>query len=152
MVETVVCYLEKDNCFLMLHRNKREKDINKGKWIGVGGHIEKGETPEQAIKREVKEETSLDILECEKRGVVVFKSENSNEKMHIFTSKKFIGQVGDCDEGDLRWISKEDVTDLPLWEGDRIFLPNILHGGTFFSYQFNYVKDHLISYEVKNDL
>jgi len=151
MVETVLCYLERGDHFLLLLRNKRKNDINHGKWIGVGGHIEKGETPEEAIKREVKEETNLDLLNYQKRGVILFKNEDKTEKMHIYSSKDFAGELGDCDEGELKWIKKEEIPHLSLWEGDRIFLPLLINGDPFFSFELNYCQDRLVSYKIKND-
>ncbi|HNX16535.1 MAG TPA: 8-oxo-dGTP diphosphatase [Bacilli bacterium] len=151
MVETVLCYLERDDHFLLLLRNKRKNDINHGKWIGVGGHIEKGETPEEAIKREVKEETNLDLLNYQKRGVILFKNEDKIEKMHVYSSKDFAGELSDCDEGELKWIKKEEIVNLSLWEGDRIFLPLLINGDPFFSFELNYCQDRLVSYKIKND-
>lgn len=152
MIETVLCYLEKDDSFLMLYRNKKINDINHGKWIGVGGHIEENETPEEAIKREVKEETNLDLLACHKIGVILFKNENKVETMHVFTSKDFRGKLSNCDEGELKWVKKAEMSHLSLWEGDRIFLPNLINGGPYFSYQFDYIEDRLISYKNQNDI
>ncbi len=152
MIETVLCYLEKDDSFLMLYRNKKINDINHGKWIGVGGHIEGNETPEQAIKREVKEETNLDLLDYHKIGVILFKNENKTETMHVFISRNFKGDLSDCDEGELKWIKKDEIPHLSLWEGDRIFLPNLINGGPYFSYQFDYIEDRLISYKNQNDI
>ena len=122
MIATL-CYLEKDNKYLMLYRNKKEIDINKGKWIGVGGKLEKGETPEQCLIREVWEETGYTLNSYEYRGIVIF---NYNEDdplfMYVYTSSNFSGIEKECNEGDLKWIPKDEILDIKLWEGDKIFL------------------------------
>ena len=112
MIATL-CYLEKDNKYLMLYRNKKEIDINKGKWIGVGGKMEKGETPEQCLIREVWEETGYTLNSYEYRGIVIF---NYNEDdplfMYVYTSSNFSGIEKECNEGDLKWIPKNEILDL----------------------------------------
>ena len=105
---TTLCYLEKDNKYLMLHRNKKEIDINKGKWLGVGGKLEDGETPEECLRREVREETGYELNNFEYRGLVIF-NYNADESlfMYLYTSSDFNGIQKECDEGDLKWISKD---------------------------------------------
>lgn len=105
----------------MLHRTKKEQDLNKDKYIGVGGHIEQGESPEDCIRREVKEETGLELTECTLRGVITFVIDDLDEYTFLYTSEHFTGELTGCNEGELEWVPKNRVTDLPLWEGDRIF-------------------------------
>ena len=141
MINTTLCYLEKDGCWLMLHRTKKEHDLNEGKWIGVGGHIEAGETPEACIKREVLEETGLTLHSVCFRGVVDFRSERwEDEAMYLYTSSDFSGEVTDCDEGELAFIPKAEVFSLPLWEGDRAFLSYLLTDEPFFHLEVRYDK------------
>lgn len=148
---TTLCYLEKDSKYLMLHRNKREVDINKGKWVGVGGKLEKNETPEQCLKREVREETGYELKSYDFKGLVVF---NYNEDeplfMYLYTSSDFSGtQKEECEEGELRWIEKNEVLNLNLWEGDRIFLELLYKNSPFFYLTMNYRDDDLINSELE---
>ena len=147
---TTLCYLEKDNKYLMVHRNKKENDINKGKWIGVGGKLEKGETPEQCLVREVFEETGYKLNNYNYKGLVIF---NYNEDeplfMYVYTSSDFSGIEKKCDEGDLKWIPKNEILDLELWEGDKIFLKLLFENSQFFYLTLNYENDSLISTKLK---
>ena len=145
--ETVLAYIEKDDSYLMLFRNKKEKDINANKWIGVGGHIEIGETVEQALFREIKEETGLDVVLYEKRGLIHFNYGELSEIMHLFVIKEVKGNLIDCDEGTLKYIPKNEVLNIPIWEGDRIFLKKLLSNEPYFELELNYLKDRLISYK-----
>lgn len=123
MRETTLCYIEQNGCYLMLHRTKKERDENAGKWIGVGGHLEAGETPQACLLREVREETGLTLTRWRARGVVDFVSDEwGEEKMHLFTADGFTGCLRACDEGDLAWVEKNKINTLPLWQGDQIFL------------------------------
>ena len=141
---TTLCYIEKDGKYLMLHRVKKHHDINAGKWIGVGGHVENGETPEECLLREVKEETGLTLTEYKYRGVVTFVSDKyEGEYMHLFTSSDFVGDIIECDEGDLEWIENERVLSLPAWEGDRIFLELLRKDEPFFSLKLVYEGSNL---------
>lgn len=147
MFESTLCYIEKDNKYLMLYRNKKEKDANAGKWIGVGGGIEPGETPEECVVREVKEETGLTLNSWEYRGRILFVSDvYPEEAMHLFTSKDFSGEMIECNEGTLEWIEKSDVLKLNLWEGDRVFLKYLAEDRSFFNLRLEYQGDSLISY------
>lgn len=129
MVETTLCYIEHAGRVLLLHRTRRDEDPNRGKWIGVGGHIEPGETPEECALREVREETGLRLLDLRSRGVVRFRSDASpDEDMYLFTATAFSGQLRECDEGELKWIEKEKMLELPMWEGDRVFLQLLNEG------------------------
>ena len=147
MVETVLLYLEQDGKYLMLYRNKKKKDINKGKWIGIGGHIEEGETKEEALVRECKEETSLNLLSYSLRGKLVFVIDGYEETCYLYTSLSFEGKIQECDEGELAFVNKEEIFHLPLWEGDVVFLKMLLNDEPYFELRLNYEKDKLISYE-----
>ncbi len=142
-VVTTLCYLEKDNRYLMLHRTKKEKDINKDKYIGVGGHTEHGESPEECVRREVLEETGLTMKSCKLRGLLTFVIDDMDEFTFLYTSKDFEGQEIECSEGELAWIDKKKVFDLPLWEGDKIFFTLLEERQDFFSLKLVYVQDVL---------
>ena len=123
MILSTLCYIEKDGCWLMLHRVKKKNDVNHDKWIGVGGKFEEGESPEDCLLREVREETGLTLTEYRFRGLVTFVSnEAPTEYMHLFTAGGYTGTLRDCDEGTLEWVPIGQVENLPLWQGDKIFL------------------------------
>lgn len=141
---TTLCYIEKDNKYLMLLRNKKEFDENKNKWIGVGGKFEEGESPEECLLREVKEETGLTLKNYRFRGIVTFvSSEYGTEYMHLYTADEFEGELIECNEGELSWIDKDKVPELNLWEGDREFLKLLLEDVPFFSLKLTYEGDNL---------
>ncbi len=118
-----LCYIEQDGRYLMLHRIKKAHDVNEGKWIGVGGHFEADESPDECVIREVREETGLTLTSWRCRAIVTFVSGRSEtEYMHLYTADGFTGVLTDCNEGVLEWIPKQDIYDLELWKGDRIFL------------------------------
>ena len=150
MRNTTLGYLEKDECYLMLHRVKKEKDINKDKWIGIGGGMEKGETPEEGMRREALEETGLTLGKMDYRGIVTFWctdewGENPfGEYMHLFICRDFSGEMRDCDEGTLDWVPVADVEKLPIWEGDKIFLRLLREDVPFFSLKLVYRGNTLI--------
>lgn len=122
MINTTLCYIEKEDKYLMLHRIKKQNDLNKDKWIGVGGKFEDKESPEDCVLREALEETGLTLNKPEFRGIVTFVSdEYETEYMHLFTSKSFSGSLKECSEGVLEWVNKKDVYSLSLWEGDKLF-------------------------------
>ncbi len=136
---TTLCYIEKDNRYLMLHRVKKENDINRDKYIGVGGHFEYAETPEECLLREVYEETGLTLLSYRMRGIVTFVyGDHVVEYMHLFTADDFDGSLKECDEGDLVWVDKDKVCDLPVWEGDKIFFRLLDENSPFFSLKLVY--------------
>lgn len=144
MRNTSLCYIEHDGKYLMLHRVKKEHDENHDKWIGIGGKFEEGESPEDCMLREAKEETGLDILRWRYRGIVTFVSDEwGTEYMHLFTADEFAGNIKDCDEGVLEWISKKELLSLPMWEGDMIFLRLIDSDAPFFSLKLCYKGDVL---------
>ena len=142
---TTLCYIEKEDSYLMLHRVKKENDINKDKWIGIGGHFENAESPEECLLREVKEETGLTLHSWRFRGLVTFVTlQGVAEYMCLFTSDDFSGELAECDEGDLEWVKKERFPELNLWEGDYIFLRLLEERETFFSLKLVYDGDELI--------
>ena len=146
MKNTATCYLEHGGRYLMMHRTKKESDPNEGKYIGVGGHFEEGESPEDCIAREVFEETGLRMLSLRYRGIVTFVSDLwETEYVHVFTSDRFEGELHPCDEGELCWIEKEALFDYPIWEGDAVFLRLIAQNAPFFSLKLVYEGDRLTS-------
>lgn len=144
---TTLCYLEKNDSYLLLHRIKKQNDINKDKWIGVGGHFEDFESPDECLVREVFEETGLKLNSYQFRGIVTFVSHDSCEKMYeymcLYTSSDFSGTMIDCDEGKLEWVKKADMKKLNFWEGDYIFLDLIEKNEPFFSLKLEYKNGSL---------
>ena len=142
---TSLCYLERDGQYLMLHRVKKENDLNHDKWIGVGGKFEEDESPEECLLRETREETGLTLTEWRYRGIVTFVSDEwPTEYMHLFTAQAWTGEQTDCDEGVLDWIDKEKLLGLPLWEGDKIFLRLLDANEPFFSLKLQYQGEKLV--------
>ena len=143
---TTLCYIEKENKYLMLHRTSKKKDGNKDKWIGVGGHFEKGESPEECLLREVKEETGLELTSYQFRGIVTFISDEwPDEYMCLYTADRYTGDIGNCDEGELVWVEKEKIMDLNIWKGDKIFLKLLMENQPFFSLKLEYKGDKLVN-------
>ena len=145
MIKTVVCYLEKGEKVLMLYRNKKKNDMNGGKYIGVGGHVEENESIDEAVIREVKEETNLDIVSLVYYGKIIFDIDNFMEEMYVYTSSEFIGSICECDEGTLYWIDKSKMLEVPLWEGDKYFLELIQKNVRNFEFELTYRNDKLVS-------
>ena len=145
MFNTTLCYLTRGNEVLMLHRVKKKNDVNQDKWIGVGGKFEEGESPEDCLRREVREETGLELKSWRYCGIVTFTCEGwEGEYMHLFTSDDFTGELKTCEEGDLQWVSREFLDALPKWEGDKIFLKLMWENAPFFSLKLCYEKDKLV--------
>ena len=145
MRNTTLCYIEQGRDYLMLHRVKKTVDENKDKWIGIGGKFEEGESPEDCLLREVREETGLTLKRWRYRGIVTFVSDQwGTEYMHLFTADAWEGRLRqDCDEGVLEWIDRERLLSLPIWEGDKIFLRLLDEGAPFFSLKLRYAGDRL---------
>ena len=150
MILSTLCYIEKDDKYLMLHRTKKKNDINKDKWLGIGGKFEEGESPEECIVREVMEETGLKLNSYQLRTIVTYVSTNwETEYMYVFTSNDFTGDLIGCNEGDLQWIDKKEVTKLNTWEGDKIFVEKLQNDSGFFTVKFEYDGDKLVKYNLK---
>ena len=146
---TTLCYIENGDKWLMMHRVIKKNDINKDKWIGVGGHFEHGESPEECLLRETKEETGLTLTSYRFAGIVTFLSDlgtpqEAIEYMCLYDSDGYEGEIKTCDEGILEWVDKKDVFGLELWEGDKIFLDLLMQKVPFFSLKLEYVKGELI--------
>ncbi len=146
MINSTLCYIEQADCYLMLHRIKKENDMNRDKWLGVGGKFLDKESPEECLLREVREETGLTLCSWRYRGLVTFTSDKwETEYMHLFTSDSWTGEMTDCDEGALEWVKKSDVASLPIWEGDKIFLRLLAEEEPFFSLKLGYKGEALVS-------
>ncbi|MBQ9141525.1 MAG: 8-oxo-dGTP diphosphatase [Lachnospiraceae bacterium] len=142
---TTLCYIEKDDCYLMLHRVKKQQDIIKDKWIGIGGHFEAKESPEDCLLREVKEETGLELLSYRFRGIITFMTDTyETEYMCLYTADEFQGELIECSEGTLEWVPKSKLGELNLWEGDYIFLKLLEEREAFFSLKLCYEGDKLV--------
>ncbi|MBR3875660.1 MAG: 8-oxo-dGTP diphosphatase [Clostridia bacterium] len=151
MFNTTLCYIEKDGAYLMIHRIKKINDMNKDKWIGVGGKLEEGETPFDCARREIKEETGVCVTDLKYRGIITFVSDlYGTEYMHLFTATKYNGEIDyNCDEGKLEWVKKETIPTLPIWEGDKIFFKLIEKEERFFSLKLCYESDRLVSHTLE---
>lgn len=142
---STLCYIEKDNQYLMLHRVKKQNDANHEKWIGVGGKFEKDETPEECLLREVREETGLTLIKYQFRGVVTFVSDvYETEYMYLYTASAYEGSLLECDEGELVWIPKTELLKLNLWEGDKIFLKLLQETEDYFNLKLCYQGEKLV--------
>ena len=144
--ETTLCYIYGPDGVLMMHRTKKENDINKDKYIGVGGHIEQGESPEECVLREVLEETGLRMTSFRLRGIITFVIDDIDEVTFLYTCDAYEGKLPDsCEEGELVWIRSEKILELPIWEGDKIFFRLLSERQDVFSLKLHYVHDKLIS-------
>ena len=144
MINTTLCYITRGDDVLMLHRVKKKNDINKDKWIGIGGKFEGEESPDECLLREVREETGLELTQWQCRGVVTFLSDGcEGEFMYLFTADGFRGEPKECDEGDLQWVSRDFLYSLPMWEGDKIFLDLLWQDAPFFLLKLRYEGDRL---------
>ena len=143
---TTLCYIEKDGAYLMLHRTKKKNDVNAGKWIGVGGKFEAGESPDDCLRREVLEETGLLLTDYRYRGIITFVyNDHDAEYMHLYTASAFDGTLSlQCNEEELRWVDKKDLLSLSLWRGDRIFLELLAKDTPVFSLKLVYQNDDLL--------
>ncbi len=145
MKNTTLCYLLRGDSVLLLHRVKKENDLNHDKWIGIGGKFEENESPEECLVREAWEETGLTLTGYQYRGIVTFVSDRwEGEYMHLYTATEWTGTIKECDEGVLEWVSLEKMKELPQWEGDRIFLRLLEEGAPFFSLKLCYEGDCLV--------
>ena len=144
MINSTLCYVLRGDQVLMLHRVKKKNDINHDKWIGIGGKFEAGESPDECLLREAREETGLTLTDWKCRGVVTFLSDEAEgEFMYLFTADGFEGELTDCPEGDLQWVSREFLNELPKWEGDQIFLDLLWQDAPFFLLKLRYEGEHL---------
>lgn len=163
---TTLCYIEKDDQYLMLHRVKKKQDVNRDKWIGVGGHFEAGESPEECLLREVREETGLTLTGWQFRGIVTFTFRQPDvdtvgwmkdgklvkddivqadmEYMCLYTADGYQGTISDCEEGTLEWVPKDAIYQLPIWEGDKVFFHLLETRKDFFSLKLDYVGEELV--------
>ena len=142
---TTLGYIERNGAYLMLHRVKKKNDLNHDKWVGIGGKFEDGESPEECMCREALEETGLTLHNPKLRGIVTFVSnEWDNEYMFLYTCTDFSGELIECNEGDLEWVPKEQVPDLPIWQGDKFFLDLLCADAPFFSLKLQYEGDTLV--------
>ncbi len=142
---TTLCYIEKDDKYLMMHRVKKENDMNQDKWVGIGGHFEEGESPEECLCREVSEETGLKLTDYRLRGIITFVSDRwQTEYMFLYTADEYEGSIGECSEGVLEWVDKPAVYSLPVWEGDRIFFRLLEQEEPFFSLKLRYKGETLV--------
>ena len=150
---TTLCYMEQDERYLMLHRVKKENDLNHDKWIGVGGKLEDGETPEECLLREVQEETGYTLTQYRLRGIITFLSDEwESETMYLYTATGFTGTQCTCDEGDLVWVPKKEIESLKLWEGDKIFFRLLEEDKGVFSLKLRYEGDTLVEQKVEQDI
>lgn len=151
MRNSTLCYIEKDGKYLMLHRVKKENDVNRDKWIGIGGGFEEDESPEDCVLREALEETGLTLLDAKLRSVITFVIEGGVcEHMFLFKCTKFTGNITVCDEGILEWIPKEELFGLEMWEGDRIFLRLLDKSEDFFTLKLVYDASGVLKSAVLN--
>lgn len=144
MLQTTLCYLEENGKTLMLHRIKKKNDVNHDKWIGIGGKLEHGESPEECMLREFGEETGLVVTGWAYRGIVTFVSDTWCEYMHLFTADAYEGELCECSEGTLEWVDTQKLTLLPIWEGDKVFLNLLRTRETFFSLKLVYEGERLV--------
>ena len=146
MLNTTLCYITRGDEVLMLHRTKKENDLNKDKWIGLGGKFEANESPDDCLLREIYEETGLTLENWKCHGVITFLTDREweGEYMYLFSADRFSGELKDCDEGDLQWVSRNFLDQLPKWEGDKIFLDLMWSNAPFFLLKLRYSGDRLV--------
>lgn len=144
MLQTTLCYLKQNGKTLMLHRIKKKNDVNHDKWIGIGGKFEQGESPEECMLREFREETGLTLTSWRYRGIVTFVSDTWCEYMHLFSADAYAGEMRECEEGTLEWVDTDKLTLLPIWEGDKVFLRLLEEDRPFFSLKLVYEGERLV--------
>ena len=146
MINTTLCYITRGDEVLMLHRVKKKNDLNQDKWIGIGGKFEADESPDECLLREVREETGLELTRWQCRGVITFLTDGDweNEFMYLFTADGFEGTLTQCDEGNLEWVKRDFIQNLPQWEGDKIFLDLLWQDAPFFLLKLRYSGDKLV--------
>ena len=145
MTVTTLCYLEQNDSYLMMHRVKKKQDMNQDKWIGVGGHAEDYESPEDCLLREVQEETGLTLTDYRFRGIVTFAMKDAETQyMCLYTADGFSGTPVECDEGTLEWVDMDRIEELNLWEGDKIFFRLLRENRPFFSLKLSYGDDGIL--------
>ncbi len=150
MLNTTLCYIEKDNKYLMLHRVKKVNDLNHDKWVGIGGKFLENETPDECLLREVKEETGLTLTSYRLRGVITFLSDKwEGEYMYLYTATGYTGEMIECDEGNLEWVDIDKVCALPIWEGDKLFFEELRRDRGFFTMMLKYEGDNLAEHSCK---
>lgn len=153
MIRSTLCYIRSNGNCLMLYRNKKKDDPNAGKWVGIGGKVEQGETPDECLVREVREETGFTLTNYHYHGVVEFRNDKwPDEDMYLYSSSYYQMPEINCDEGDARWIPEDEVLSLDLWEGDRYFLEPLLAGDMSINLRLTYHGDELVSVTKLNDL
>ena len=146
--ETTLCYIYGPKGVLMLHRTKKENDINKDKYIGVGGHIEQGESPDECVLREVSEETGLQMRSFRLRGIITFVIDDIDELTFLYTCDDYSGDLRECNEGELVWVEEEKIESLPIWEGDKIFFRLFKEREDVFSLKLHYIQGRLVDARV----
>lgn len=146
MINSTLCYVLRGEDVLMLHRVKKKNDVNKGKWIGIGGKFFPEETPDECLLREAQEETGLTLTSWQCRGIVTFLTNGpwEGEYIYLFTADNFHGELKECNEGNLEWVSRDFISKLPLWEGDNIFLKLLWQDAPFFLLKLRYDGDTLV--------
>lgn len=145
MINSTLCYIEKDGCYLMLHRVKKQNDVNRDKWVGIGGKFEENESPDECLLREVREETGLTLTAFRLCAVVTFVSDRwEGEHMYLYHATGFAGTLRDCDEGTLEWVPIAQVNALPQWAGDRLFLEKLGRNDPFFTMKLRYEGESLV--------
>ena len=150
MLNTTLCYIEKDNKYLMLHRVKKVNDLNHDKWVGIGGKFLENETPDECLLREVKEETGLTLTAYRLRGVITFLSNKwEGEYMYLYTATGYTGEMTECDEGNLEWVDIDKVCALSIWEGDKLFFEELRRDRGFFTMMLRYEGDNLVEHSCK---
>lgn len=142
---TTLCYIEREDSYLMLHRIKKKVDVNKDKWIGIGGKFEPDESPDECLLREAMEETGLRLTSYRLRGVITFLCDHwESECMFLYTADGYEGEISECSEGTLEWVKKDEIEKLNLWEGDKIFFRLLAENAPVFSLKLKYVADELV--------